>query len=388
MPHENACQGLPDGPCPKQRQDSSVIFTIYDLFLCPNCITAREQAAGGTNGNAAAAATVTAMTNEMPTKAAKKQTRKADSAAATRNTRQQTKQNVTNINDEAATQPAPTERNDEVALLRQVVELQQHEIEQLKNKLKYVLSYLGIDRVELEGAVESSSTQYNRSTVELAGGDERDNARSVDDASIQPENSSVPLAQAHQRQSSKFQQSMIAAVYVDQSLKQHRQKSLIVSGLAPSTTVSDVQQFKSLCEVEFNISPNVTTTKRLGRPLQDKIQPLLVVLQQASQAQQLITKARELRQSQNETVRTMIYINPNLTRAEAEAAYRIRVERRESGKRRSIHSAQQMGQQQQEQSASQTESRINNTQASTNIAGEQIPSVINSGSTNGRQTQT
>jgi hypothetical protein len=102
MPHENACQGLPNGPCPKQRQDSSVVFTIYDLFLCPNCIIAREQAAGGTNANAAAAA-VTAMTNEAPAKTTKNKTRKADSAATTRNTRQQTKQNVTNINDEAAT---------------------------------------------------------------------------------------------------------------------------------------------------------------------------------------------------------------------------------------------------------------------------------------------
>jgi hypothetical protein len=118
-----------------------------------------------------------------------------------------------------------------------------------------------------------------------------------------------------------------------------------VSGLAPSTTTSDVQQFKSLCAVEFNVSPDVTATKRLGRPLQGKIQPLLIVLQQESQAQQLIAKARELRQSQNDTVRSMIYINPNLTRAEAEAAYRMRVERREAGKRRTVHSAQHPGQQ-------------------------------------------
>jgi hypothetical protein len=234
-----------------------------------------------------------------------------------------------------------------VALLRLTVESQRHEIEQLKNELKYVLSYLGIDRVVSEGEAESSScsAQYNRRADEPVDDGEQDNGRNVDDASLQPENSGVAFTQARQQQSSKFQQSMIAAVYVDQSLKQHRQKSLIVSGLAPSTTTSDVQQFKSLCAVEFNVSPNVTATKRLGRPLQGKIQPLLVVLQQESQAQQLIAKARELRQSQNETVRSMIYINPNLTRAEAEAAYRMRVERREAGKRRTVHSAQHPGQQ-------------------------------------------
>jgi hypothetical protein len=166
-----------------------------------------------------------------------------------------------------------------VALLRQTVESQQHEIEQLKNKLEYVLFYFGIDSVVLEGEGESScSTQYNRRADEPADDGERDNGRNVDDASIQPENSGVAFTQARQQQSSKFQQSMIAAVYVDQSLKQHRQKSLIVSGLAPSTTTADVQQFKSLSAVELNVSPNVTTTMWLGRPLQGKIQPLLVVL--------------------------------------------------------------------------------------------------------------
>lgn len=31
------CQGLPEGPCPNSRCDTSVRFTIYDLFLCREC---------------------------------------------------------------------------------------------------------------------------------------------------------------------------------------------------------------------------------------------------------------------------------------------------------------------------------------------------------------
>jgi hypothetical protein len=50
---------------------------------------------------------------------------------------------------------------------------------------------------------------------------EQDNGRNVGDASLQPENSGVAFTKARQQQSSKFQQSMIAAVYVDHSLKQH-----------------------------------------------------------------------------------------------------------------------------------------------------------------------
>jgi hypothetical protein len=139
---------------------------------------------------------------------------------------------------------------------------------------------------------------------------------------------------------------VIAAVYVDQLLKQRRQSSLIVSGLAPSTTTSDAEQFKSMCHAEFNVQPNVVTTKRLGRPQQDKIQPLLVVLQQVDHAQQLIASARQLRQSSNETVRARVYVNPNLTRAESEAAYRVRVQRREATKRRSSQPMQHPQQQQ------------------------------------------
>jgi hypothetical protein len=41
----NKCQGRPDGECPLGKRDSSVKNTIYDLFLCPDCIKFREDAA-------------------------------------------------------------------------------------------------------------------------------------------------------------------------------------------------------------------------------------------------------------------------------------------------------------------------------------------------------
>ena len=47
MPHyDNACQGLPTGPCPDNRCDASVKYGIYDLFLCPACEESRDKAAG------------------------------------------------------------------------------------------------------------------------------------------------------------------------------------------------------------------------------------------------------------------------------------------------------------------------------------------------------
>ena len=39
----SACQGLPDGPCPKQRCDKSVVMGCGELMLCKDCDTERRQ---------------------------------------------------------------------------------------------------------------------------------------------------------------------------------------------------------------------------------------------------------------------------------------------------------------------------------------------------------
>ena len=59
-----------------------------------------------------------------------------------------------------------------------------------------------------------------------------------------------------------------------------------------------------------------------------KIQPLLVHLKQTDQAKQLVTDAKRLRQSSDPETREKVFINPYLTRAEAAAAYQVRVQRR------------------------------------------------------------
>lgn len=310
-----------------------------------------------------------------------KATKKSSVKRNGKKTKKGTTESVDNSADDVTSQPTASERNEEVTLLRQTIKSQQNEIKILQNKLAYVLSYLGIDDLELEGALIESSDQVSHNADE--NDDESDengdsdathvnNGDVVRSAGLQVESIKDP-----HRQTNKFQQSIVAAVYVDQALKQHRQSSLIVSGLAPSSTASDVEQFKSMCDAEFNIQPSVITTKRLGRPQTGKIQPLLVVMQLADHAQQLIANARQLRQSSNETVRTRVYINPNLTRAEAEAAYRVRVQRREATKRRLNQPTQHL--QQQQQNADQYGNN------GTVRPPAETANVTNNGSANGRR---
>jgi len=63
----------------------------------------------------------------------------------------------------------------------------------------------------------------------------------------------------------------------------------------------------------------------LGRP-EGRIQPLLVVLRSVDY---LIKNAKRLRQSNDSDIRNSVYINPDLTKAEAQNAYQRRCRRPE-----------------------------------------------------------
>ena len=85
------------------------------------------------------------------------------------------------------------------------------------------------------------------------------------------------------------------------------------------------------------IQTEVTAVKRLGHALAGKIQPLLVNMKHDNQAHQLISVAKQLRKPSDLTVRGQVDINSNLPRAEAEAAYQIRQQRRRAADRRAKH---------------------------------------------------
>jgi hypothetical protein len=124
-----------------------------------------------------------------------------------------------------------------------------------------------------------------------------------------------------------LQESMVAAMYVDQAEKKRRESTFIISGLEGDQS-GDRALVSDLCSTEFDLSLDIVSTKRLGQPRPGRVQPLLVVCRQAEQAQRLITDAKRLRNSTSLAVRERVYINRNLTKAEAEAAYRLRQQRR------------------------------------------------------------
>ena len=89
-----------------------------------------------------------------------------------------------------------------------------------------------------------------------------------------------------------------------------------------------------LCESEFNVRPDVISMKRLGQPRPDRIQPMLITIRNEETVSLLIDQARNLRQSTNPYIRSHVFINRNMTRAEAAAAFQIREQRRQTDKKK------------------------------------------------------
>jgi hypothetical protein len=206
--------------------------------------------------------------------------------------------------------------------------------------LNFVLLFLGISEgdsnITVAGNLETHVAAESRTLDQL-----QTNGVATDLSSVEPSVSheqwnTVVSKHRHNLKSSRdtFQQSIVATVYVDQSVKNRRETSLIITGLASKDNLSDSQLISDLCVTEFNIVPNIVSTKRLGRLHMDKVQPILVYLKEVEQARFLIGSAKRLRRSPDPITRERIFINPNLTRAEAAAAYQVRVQQRSATQRR------------------------------------------------------
>jgi len=73
---------------------------------------------------------------------------------------------------------------------------------------------------------------------------------------------------------------------------------------------------------------------RLGKRITGRVQPLLVILKTVDQAKRIFTAAKSRRQSTDPLISQHVYINVNLTKADARAAYEVRCQRHQTAERR------------------------------------------------------
>jgi len=239
---------------------------------------------------------------------------------------------------------------DEVQCLKAEIDGLKQTVKLLSGQLSFVLSYLGVSGENTTAATEAdrdeslasfnfpplvsnqatgpgTSTSSVAASLAPVGSNYRDAARKP----IAPIVSSVSTLR------NDMTKDLLSAMYVDLEQKKRRANNIIISGLP--VAADDRQGVQSFLQVEFQeIAPNlqVTSTRRLGRQQSDRIQPLLVTCSNVDDAQFILNNVRRLRKSANSLVRGQVYINPDLTKAEASAAFEMR-QRRRAARARNSH---------------------------------------------------
>lgn len=201
--------------------------------------------------------------------------------------------------------------------------------------MSFLLSYFGLDELPTQSTTSAApnvgvsepdpqSDRPNNVTGEPGASDEQADG---DRGGAGSQVTFASIARRPPTLNPSLQQAVISAVYNDFAEHNRRSKNIIINGLA-ADNVDDKQRVKRLLSEEFGMSTDVVMCRRLGRQT-DRIQPLLVVLPTTTDAAHLIENARHLRHSPNTCVRDSVYINADLTKAEAHAAYQRRCRRRE-----------------------------------------------------------
>ena len=109
--------------------------------------------------------------------------------------------------------------------------------------------------------------------------------------------------------------------------KHGRDADIVVTGLTQQDGEDDKNVLSTFLEHELT----VVHCKRLGRTTtqNSRPRPLLAVLDSSFNARLVLSAAKRLQDSDDPYVRSNVFINPNMTRAEAQAAYEARCRRRE-----------------------------------------------------------
>lgn len=244
----------------------------------------------------------------------------------------------------ATVQSEIAELRKSVEQLSIVVNDQKATINNLYNKLKFVLSFLDINDCGPDSVSFDTATATNvvvstlQQTDVVAGGsstsDADANVTTQQSNQLTSRNVTYASAAAVNRESSgsgpprKLRHAVAAVVYADQRAKEKRAKTVVVSGLAPSQADDDALIFQRLCMLDIGIDPTITYTRRLGAAGRDRVRPLLVGFQSVNDVSLILSQAKKLRTSANEVTRNNVYINRNLTKLEEQLAYEERCRRR------------------------------------------------------------
>jgi hypothetical protein len=116
-----------------------------------------------------------------------------------------------------------------------------------------------------------------------------------------------------------------------------RKRNIVVTGLPEEPTTDDREMFTDMCERCLSTKPFVVSCDRLGAVTEGRNRKLLVRLASDAAAAELLQSAHQLRRASEPSV-SSIYLNPDLSPAEARLAFEDRKRRRERIAQRRVQS--------------------------------------------------
>jgi hypothetical protein len=117
-----------------------------------------------------------------------------------------------------------------------------------------------------------------------------------------------------------------------------RARNVVISGLPPSNSCTDIELLESVCEQHLTVKPHILRARRLGKDKTSTKPKLCATLESRAAVDDLIEWSIMLRRSSNASVRR-IYFNRDLTpRQQADTAYKNRCESRLKLNQSSVHS--------------------------------------------------
>ena len=129
--------------------------------------------------------------------------------------------------------------------------------------------------------------------------------------------------------STKFESAVLSAVNIEHRRKQSKQSNVIVSGIPYSDQTGDKEFVQKLLCTDFHVDESsIIGCERLGTKVPARIQLTKVRLTNSADASLIVSSAKQLRRSVDSYVKQHVYINNDLTKSEAAAAYESRCRRR------------------------------------------------------------
>jgi hypothetical protein len=207
----------------------------------------------------------------------------------------------------------------------------------LTTKVDFIMSYLGIEQQQPAACPEQSDRECDHADDQAvsqgssAGGHQPPAAKS--------KRSYAQVVALPTPSGQGIREDIRSAIHQDLLESAKRRKHVIIKGLRSADGVPEKTMVADFCRNELKMEVHVRACYRLGRPDPEleigdepRVRPIRVVLADENESALLLNSAKLLRRSKDDYIRTKIYIDRDLTRAESQAAYLQRCRRREHEK--------------------------------------------------------